>query len=68
MQIVIQLSGGQGFLPKLNSNAEYQAFAQDIIDRYGNTEYIDYEALEYWEIESRWIRFKNWLKAFPFRK
>lgn len=66
MQIVIQLSGGQGFLPELKSKTKYQAFAQDIIDRYGNTEYIDYDAIEYWEVNNWWIRLKNWLKAFPF--
>ena len=67
MQVTVNVTGGQGFLPDevKNNGVLQQAFAQDIIDRYCNTEYFDPEAVEYYEIPSLWCRIKLWLKAFP---
>lgn len=66
--IVVQLSGGQGFLPEeaKKSQIAAQSLAQDILDRYGNTEYFDDEAVEYYEIPSFWVRLKLWWWARPF--
>lgn len=66
MHIVISLTGGQGFLPDCcNNQKTTEAFGQDIMDRYGSTEYFDDEALEYYEVDSWWWRFVHWLRAFP---
>lgn len=67
MYLVIKLTGGQGFVPNCckNNQQTAEALGQDIMDRYGNTEYLDDEALEYYEVESwRW-RLIHWLRAFP---
>lgn len=66
MYVTVLLDGGQGFLPKLDSKKQYGAFAQDILDRYGNTEYEDKDAIEYFEVDKWYYRLKHWLKAFPF--
>ncbi len=67
MYVVIKLTGGQGFLPACckNNQRTAEAFSQDLVDRYGNTEYFDDEAAEYYEVESWWWRLIHWLKAFP---
>jgi len=67
MHIVISLNGGQGFLPDCckNNQKTAEAFAQDIMDRYGNTEYFDEGVIEYYEVQSRWWRLVHWLRAFP---
>ena len=68
MHVVVDVTGGQGFLPdevKDNPVLE-QAFAQDIVDRYCGSEYFDPDAIEYYEIPSMWYRIKMWLKACPF--
>jgi len=68
MHVVVNVTGGQGFLPdEIKDNAVLeQAFAQDIIDRYCSSEYFDPDAIEYYEIPSMWYRIKMWLKACPF--
>ena len=68
MHVVVNVTGGQGFLPdEVKDNAVLQqAFAQDIIDRYCGTEYFDPDVIEYYEIHSLWYRIKLWLKACPF--
>ena len=48
-----------------NNQKAAEAFGQDIMDRYGNTEYFDDEAIEYYEVQSWWWRLFQWLKAFP---
>lgn len=67
MEVTVNVNGGQAFLPEeIKDNAILQqAFAQDIMDRYGSTEYFDAEALEYYEIPSLWYRMKYWFKACP---
>jgi hypothetical protein len=67
MHVVVDVTGGQGFLPdEVKDNAVLQqAFAQDIVDRYCGTEYFDPEAIEYCEIPSLWHRIKMWVKACP---
>ena len=68
MHVVVNVTGGQGFLPdEVKNNAVLQqAFAQDIIDRYCGTEYFDPDVIEYYQIPSLWYRLKLWLKACPF--
>jgi len=68
MHVVVNVTGGQGFLPnEVKGNHVWeQAFAQDIVDRYCGTEYFDPEAIEYYEIPSLWYQVKMWLKACPF--
>jgi len=67
MYVVVNVTGGQGFLPEeVKDNAVLQqAFAQDIIDRYCGAEYFDPAAIEYYQISSLWYRLKLWLKACP---
>jgi len=67
MHITVNVTGGQGFLPdEVKDNAVLQqAFAQDIIDRYCNTEYFDPDVIEYYEIPSLWYQIRLWLKACP---
>ena len=68
MHVVVNVTGGQGFLPEevKDSAVLQQAFAQDIIDRYCGTEYFDPDVIEYYQIPSFWFRLKLWLKAGPF--
>lgn len=68
MHVVVDVTGGQGFLPdEVKDNAVLQqAFAQDIVDRYCGTEYFDPEAIEYCEIPSLWHRIKMWVKTVRF--
>ncbi len=70
MYVTVMISGGQGFLPDCckGSQAKQAAFAQDIVDRYANTEYFDEEAMELYIVESWWWRFRHWLRAFPRQK
>jgi len=66
MYLVINLTGGQGAVPDCcNAQKTAEAFGQDIMDRYGNTEYFDDEAAEYYEVESWWWRLVHWFRAFP---
>jgi len=69
MYVVIKLTGGQGFLPDCCKNNQKiaEGFGQDIMDRYGNTEYFDDEASEYYQAESWEKRLICWLRAFPQR-
>jgi hypothetical protein len=67
MHVVVNVSGGQGFLPdEVRDNAILQqAFAQDIVDRYCGAEYFDPDVIEYYQIPSLWYQLKLWLKACP---
>jgi hypothetical protein len=68
MYVVVNVTSGQGFLPDevKDSFVLQQAFAQDIINRYGGTEYFAPDLIEYYEMSSLWYRLKLWLKACPF--
>ena len=69
MYVVVNIDGGQGFMPKeLKTRVQQTAFADNIIDRYGNSEYYDGEAIEYYEIQSLYFQLKHWLLAFPLYK
>lgn len=67
MYVVVNVTGGQGFLPEevKDKAVLQQAFAQDIIDRYCNTEYFDPDEIECYAIPSFWYRLKLWLRACP---
>jgi len=67
MHVVVIVDGGQCFLPDCckNNQKAAEAFAQDIMDRYGNTEYFDEKAIEYHKVNSWWWRLLHWLRAFP---
>ena len=70
MYVIVNVTGGQGFLPEdVKGNVvRVQAFAQDIVDRYCDIDYYDEEATEYYEIPSLWCRLKLWIRVCPFLK
>jgi hypothetical protein len=70
MYVIVNVTGCQGFMPgEIKDDViKQQAFAQNMIDAFCNTEYFDPEVIEYYEIPSLWYRMKMWLKACPLRK
>ena len=69
--VVVKVTGGQGFIPRYAKVDERgnrvitEAMAQNIIDRYGGDEYFDEEELQYYVVESFWMRIRQWWSARP---